>query len=146
MLAEVALEGDTELAQEVEAQADLELITMMLEEIFLLNHRLQHLFLLLQFQQVQDPIQYQLEVEALELITITMETLEEHHQDSVLLQPVAAEVDLITDLSEPMDNLEDLAAEVEEAQMLAHLEVETLLQQVHHKEIMGVVVEVHLEH
>jgi hypothetical protein len=75
-----------------------------------------------------------------------METLEEHHQDSVLLQPVAAEVDLITDLSEPMDNLEDLAEEVEEAQMLAHLEVETLLQQVHHKETMGVVVEAHLEH
>jgi hypothetical protein len=39
LLAEVALEGDTELAQEVKAQADLELITMMLEEIFLLNHR-----------------------------------------------------------------------------------------------------------
>jgi hypothetical protein len=38
LLAEVALEGDMELAQEVEAQEDLELITMMLEEILLPNH------------------------------------------------------------------------------------------------------------
>jgi hypothetical protein len=85
-------------------------------------------------------------VEGLELMDITMETLEELHQDLVLPQLVAEEEVITMALSEPTENLEDLAEEVEEAEVLAHLELETLLQQVHHKETMGVVVEVHLEH
>jgi hypothetical protein len=77
---------------------------------------------------------------------ITMETLEELHQDLVLPQLVAEEEVITMALLELMENLEDLAEEVEEAEVLAHLELETLLQQVHHKDKTEAVVEVHLEH